>query len=1122
MLSTLKEQYKNLNTLESWRDWLIDVLSLIYVIIFPLVVIPLIPYYLKHRYYVVIVADIAVWLVLLIRTLIPSLGYRFRGMFWIAMLYCLTITFFVVLGPSYARPVWMIVSIIMIAVFFGSRAAVIGVILNALMLLALYFIMDHNDRNWVMVYREPFSTWLNFIITSTMLLLLGSLSVGFLINRLSSSLEKERRTKEELTAAMEELEATNEEFEAQNEELIRSEAEISQKESFIRRIMENAPAAVFRLSLDTWELQYVNSRAMHFMHLSSDRPLTGRDVFEHVVPDDWKDTLRVYWKGFLKGTREPVIRYPILRENGGLRWIEQRCVIVDDDDGVKTAIEGFCTDISQEMESFKAIRSSEEKYRTLVESIGEALFTVDSNGILTYISPGLIRFGNFIPEEIIGKPFLEFIHPDDHDKIVRRFNELTEGIEVPADYRIISSAGDIRWVQSTSRPHFSNGNFTGLSGILTDIHARRLVEEELRQSQMTLESLVNALPEPAFLIDDDRKFLAVNSALSIHLGKAPEELIGKYAYDMITPLIPGKRPTHIDRSFIDGKPAIYEDSHEDRFYMNYIYPVLNEAGKVIRVAFFALDITDRKRAEVKLLQEKVFITTVLDTLPGIFFMLDEEGSFIRWKGIGKNTPVFGYSPEEVWNMHAVDLLDDDDKEIFGAKTRQVFRDGYASSEFTIRSKEGVKSIYFISGSRMELEGEKFLICIGVDITGLRSAEIERERTRLQLIQAQKMEAVGTLAGGIAHDFNNMLGGIMGSINMLELLLLEEGRSSREAMLKYIEIAFESCKRAADMTSQLLTISRKSELKLAPVDINLSMKHIYKLIKNSFPKSVEIDFNIGDTPLTIMADPVQIEQVILNLCVNASQAMTLMRPDGERHGGKMHVEAGFVSGDEAARIVHAEVRPGTNYAKITVSDNGVGMSDEIRAHIFDPFFTTKKSTEGTGLGLSMVYSIVRQHGGFIDVHSEPGNGSIFTVFIPSRDADSPGPVAQKIKPGVVRGGGTILIIDDEKAILRIARGMLELCGYQVLTADNGPEGIEIYLREHEGIDGVLMDLSMPGTSGLEVYESLKDINRDVRVLLTSGLIDDYELSAAKERGIRDFIQKPFTAEDLSRRIRDLLA
>ncbi len=405
-----------------------------------------------------------------------------------------------------------------------------------------------------------------------------------------------------------------------------------------------------------------------------------------------------------------------------------------------------------------------------------------------------------------------------------------------------------------------------------------------------------------------------------------------------------------------------------------------------------------------------------------------------------------------------------------------------------------------------------------DLTERKAIEKERELVRNQLVQSQKMEAVGTLAGGIAHDFNNVLGGILGSLNLVDVLIREENIKNSMEINEYLETAVASSLRAADMTKQLLTLSRKSELKMEPVLVQGSLKHVMNVCRNSFPKSVELDFKLDDQPLYVYADQSHIDQALLNLCLNASHSMTLMRRDEDSYGGTLKVEACIVRSDNISYSSLQGASPDISYVAIRVEDNGVGIHEDIRGRIFEPFFTTKSQDNGTGLGLAMTYSIISQHGGFITVDSEPGKGSVFTIYLPLLDQSQS--FVPEIRQGLVMGTGLILVIDDEEVVLRVTAGMLKKCGYDVITAIKPDRGVELFKHEHGNISVVVLDNAMPGMSGMEVYKILKGINPSVKVILCSGFMDDISMQKARGIGITDFMSKPYAFEELSRKISEV--
>jgi len=402
-------------------------------------------------------------------------------------------------------------------------------------------------------------------------------------------------------------------------------------------------------------------------------------------------------------------------------------------------------------------------------------------------------------------------------------------------------------------------------------------------------------------------------------------------------------------------------------------------------------------------------------------------------------------------------------------------------------------------------GEKIHGIYGIarDITERKRAEETKISLEAQLRQAQKMEAIGTLAGGIAHDFNNLLMAIQGNASLM-LFDLDHTHEHHDR-LRNIEKLVDSGSR---LTAQLLGYARKGRYEVRPLDLNALVKDACETFSRA-KKEVRINQRFEKHLATIEADAGQIEQVLMNLLVNAADAM--------KGGGTITIRTSNTTHEEMRGKLY-NPRPG-KYVLLTVSDTGIGMDEKTKERIFEPFFTTKEMGRGTGLGLASTYGIIKGHGGFIDVESQPGTGATFYIYLPASTKKVS--KAHRSPDTIHRGKETVLLIDDEDMVLEIGRALLETMGYQVITAKDGEEALSLYKRKGSGIDLVLLDVVMPGLSGGEVFDRLKTINPDLKCLLLSGYSIDGEATEILQRGCNGFIQKPFRLRDLSKSIREIL-
>lgn len=491
---------------------------------------------------------------------------------------------------------------------------------------------------------------------------------------------------------------------------------------------------------------------------------------------------------------------------------------------------------------------------------------------------------------------------------------------------------------------------------------------------------------------------------------------------------------------------------------------------------------------------------LLDALPDLYFILDPYGKYLELKH--NNPDLLAEPADKLIGCYLNDLPFSDSfkKEVEVILSDVCENRKTAVTEYDITVPAGKRTFE----ARVFPYGKNNSLWICRDIT-------EQKRTEEQLRKSHKLETVGILAGGLAHDFNNILGGITGAASLIRYSIIEE-KSGIDQLEHYIEIIEKSAERGADVVNQLLTLSSRRENQTIVFDLKDSIQRVKKICETTFDKRVLFEANLPDVNALIQGDPAQIEQGLLNLCINGHDAMTVMRSDKSQEGGILCVALEY----------HAKYNKeaDTDYWKITVRDTGKGIKKENLPKVFDPFFSEKGRGKGTGLGLTMVLSIVKQNNGEIEIESEPDLGTKISIAFPVVDLVSADARSEPRKNDNIKGSGFVLIIDDEPLIRELAVKMLESAGYRTAQAENGIAGLE-YFREHHGeIAAVILDMSMPLLSGLDTYNELVKIDSKVRVLLTSGFKEDERVREGLESGIRSFLQKPFIRSDLLKTVREI--
>lgn len=780
---------------------------------------------------------------------------------------------------------------------------------------------------------------------------------------------------------------------------------------------------------------------------------------------------------------------------------------------------------------------SVDAYRMIVENTLSGICIIQDSKIC-FANPALSRIMGYSEEELSSRPFIEFAHPQYRGLIMERHLSRLGGHKGDNNYpaKFISANGDHIWLITQASAVMWQGRPAVMS-FIQDITEQKKAQEELERGANRLSLIVDNIPTPVFVIDKQHRITHWNKACQALTGASEEDVIRTQRHSEI--FYGSKRPILADL-IVDGTELheiedLYGPDYEfsrlipgavgaERFFPHLgekgvwltflAAPLRDSDGKTIGAIETLFDTTERKDAEEAVRQsESRYLTLFRNISDAIFLLRGEE--VIDFNPAGAEMfKLAGDQNDSIdpWSLSPPHQPDGrDSMAVLKEKVAKAFAGQSQNFEWTHRRTNGNTFSSEVNLTRMPGLGETLLLALIRDISERKVAEEEKRVLEQQLRHSQKMESLGTLAGGIAHDFNNILGAVMGYSELALERVIEQGDNTDE-----IGHVLHAAERAKKLVRQILTFGRKMTSERDLLDFNYEITRGIELLRNLIPKMIDLTVNLDNQNIVIRGDSTQLEQVLVNLGVNAADAMP--------EGGSLVIETKLMEADEAYCHGRPDLRPG-KYVLLSVKDSGHGMDEEVKNLIFDPFFTTKEVGRGTGLGLSTVYGIVKGHGGRISCISEKNAGTEFRAYFPAMDepVKKIEPKTKQFKTFVKPSEGleTILVVDDEAALRNVARGALEREGYHVFTAASGEEALSLYSEVGSKIDLVILDVGMPGMGGVMCLDELREIEPNVLVLVVSGYSPEGPLMSMMERNPSGYLAKPFRVAQLLEQVRQLL-
>ncbi|RPI06903.1 MAG: PAS domain S-box protein [Ignavibacteriae bacterium] len=877
----------------------------------------------------------------------------------------------------------------------------------------------------------------------------------------------------------------------------RAEEALRESEEHFRSLAERSPNMIFINCMG--RVVFANKRCEEIMGYTKEEFYTRDfDIFNLTVPE-YRDALRENFRRHQSGEEVPPLDYALVTRGG--KRIETILSTKLIDYKNEKAILGIITDITDRKQTEEILRESEERYRRLFELSPDTIF-IQSEGNIVFINDAGVRlFGATCKEDLIGRRIIDLMHPDYRKIVAERMDQLNNLRQpVPMiEEKYLRMDGTPVDVEVIANSYLFEGK-PAAQVVVRDITERKRAEEALLQSESLFKTLVEFSPVSIAV------FSGQNQSID-YVSHRFTELFGYEQSDLptLSSWWPLAYPMEEYRNQIDAAWRVStEYSQRERTEPEPLESVItckDGSTKYIESTLISMsdhtliffsDLTQRRMAEEALRQTHAFNDLLIQTMPFGMNIVDEEGNIL-------------FVSKTMKEMLTVDVVDMCCWKVYKDDNEQCsecpLKRGIPFGKPEVIETTGVLGgkTFQISHVGMMYEGRKALLEVFQDVT-------EQKKLQHELIQSQKMLSIGTLAGGIAHDFNNILAIILGYISILSTKKDDPKRFSEG-----VHAIKQAVDRGAGLVKQILTFASKTDVMFEPTSVPDLTRELVSMMQQTFPKTVTFNQDFEAELPVINADHSQIHQVLLNLCVNARDAMP--------KGGVISIKAGVAAGEKLLERFPAATEQ--QYLYIAVSDTGTGIDETTRTRIFDPFFTTKEKGKGTGLGLSVVYGVLQAHHGFIDVESEMGKGTTFRLYLPVQKDTNTEVDSGARKEQVIGGNETLLVVEDEDLLLDMIQILLEAHGYTILSAKDGNEAITTYAEHAGSIALVMSDMGLPKLSGEGVYYKIKEINPAVKMIVASGFFEPDTKATLEAAGVLGFLQKPYIIEDVLAKIRKAL-